>query len=209
MDGYTDDEQVEKIKQWWAENGKSIIAGVVLGVGALLLWRGWLDYQQNHAAEASQQFAGLLTAAKEKQTDVEASHAETLLNDYDDTPYALLAALTLARVAVEADDWDEAVKQLEYTIANAEGNTIEFVARERLARVHIAAKNYDDALKVLSGESPETFIGLFNEIRGDAYRLKGDLESARESYRKASLSTVPVPNPDHLKMKLDDIGPAQ
>jgi len=208
VDGYTDDEQVERIKQWWAENGKSIIAGVVLGVAALLLWRGWIDYQRNHAAEASQQFSGLVTAFKENKTDVAASYAETLLNDYDDTPYALLAALALARVAVEADDLNQAIEQLEYVVANAEGDAIEFIARERLARVHIATKKYDDALNVLSDGSPETFIGLFNEIRGDAYRLKGDTENARESYRKASLSTVPVPNPDHLRIKLDDLGSA-
>ena len=184
MDGYThDDEQVEKIKQWWSENGTSIIAGVVLGVGALLGWRGWIDYQHNHAAEASQQFVGLVTAAKENKKEAVTAYAEILINGYDDTPYALLAELVLARVAVEADDLGEAVVQLEHVIANADGDAIEFVARERLARVLIAEKKYDDALNVLSGESPETFIGLFNETRGDAYRLKGDVEKAREAYR--------------------------
>ena len=34
MDVYkTEEEQVEAIKKWWQENGKSIIAGVVIAAG--------------------------------------------------------------------------------------------------------------------------------------------------------------------------------
>ncbi|MDH5355953.1 MAG: tetratricopeptide repeat protein, partial [Gammaproteobacteria bacterium] len=31
----TDEEQVEKLKKWWQENGRSVIAGIIIGVGGL------------------------------------------------------------------------------------------------------------------------------------------------------------------------------
>ena len=42
MDVYkTEEEQVEAIKKWWQENGKSIIAGVVIGITAIFGWRAY------------------------------------------------------------------------------------------------------------------------------------------------------------------------
>ena len=41
MDVYkTEEEQVEAIKKWWNENGKSIIVGIVVGITAIFGWRG-------------------------------------------------------------------------------------------------------------------------------------------------------------------------
>ena len=49
----TDDEQVERIKKWWSDNGSSVVAGLVIGIGGLMGWRYWVDYKDNQAAEAS------------------------------------------------------------------------------------------------------------------------------------------------------------
>ena len=41
MEYETEEQQVEALKDWWAENGRAVIAGVVLGVvviGGLGLW---------------------------------------------------------------------------------------------------------------------------------------------------------------------------
>ena len=37
----TEEEQVEALKSWWKENGKSLIMGVVIAVAAVFGWRGW------------------------------------------------------------------------------------------------------------------------------------------------------------------------
>ena len=45
MDVYNSEEQqVEAIKSWWQENGKSIIAGVVIGFVGLFGWRYYNSY---------------------------------------------------------------------------------------------------------------------------------------------------------------------
>ena len=47
MDVYnTEEEQVEAIKKWWNENGKSIITGIIIGVIAIFGWRSY----ENHTA---------------------------------------------------------------------------------------------------------------------------------------------------------------
>ncbi len=45
MDVYrTDEEQVEALRKWWLENGKSVIAGIVIGFSAIFGWRAWQDH---------------------------------------------------------------------------------------------------------------------------------------------------------------------
>ncbi|MBT4452093.1 MAG: tetratricopeptide repeat protein, partial [Gammaproteobacteria bacterium] len=63
-DFVTDDEQVERIKNWWSDNGSSVIAGLVIGIGGLMGWRYWVDYQTNVAAEASSHFANMVSSVE-------------------------------------------------------------------------------------------------------------------------------------------------
>ena len=37
----TEEQQVEALKDWWKQNGLAVIGGAVLGVSALIGWRGW------------------------------------------------------------------------------------------------------------------------------------------------------------------------
>ena len=39
----TEEQQVEAIKDWWKENGKSVILGAVIGLGLF----GWRYYQDS------------------------------------------------------------------------------------------------------------------------------------------------------------------
>ena len=44
MDVYTsEDEQVEALKKWWKENGKSVIGGVIIGAGLLFGGRAYIE----------------------------------------------------------------------------------------------------------------------------------------------------------------------
>ena len=49
----TDEEQVEAIKRWWKENGKSVIGGIVLRFAVIGGWQGWQGYQRNQGEAAS------------------------------------------------------------------------------------------------------------------------------------------------------------
>lgn len=48
-----ENDQVEAVKRFFAENGKALAVGVILGVGALIGWRYWNSHQVDSARSAS------------------------------------------------------------------------------------------------------------------------------------------------------------
>ena len=53
MEDYrTEEEQIEALKRWWSENGKSIVIGIALAGASVFGWRAWQDQQQaEHTGE--------------------------------------------------------------------------------------------------------------------------------------------------------------
>ena len=67
MDAYrTEEEQVEAIKRWWSENGKGVIAAVVIGVLGSVGWQSWQDRQVSQAEAASGIYQELLALSAEE-----------------------------------------------------------------------------------------------------------------------------------------------
>ena len=54
----TDDQEVEELKRWWNENGKTVVAGLVLGLGGVFGWTTWQGYSQTRA-EHSRERSGI------------------------------------------------------------------------------------------------------------------------------------------------------
>ena len=52
----TEEQQVEVIKNWWKENGTSVIAGTVIGLVGLFGWRYYTEHQQTTQEAASQAY---------------------------------------------------------------------------------------------------------------------------------------------------------
>jgi predicted negative regulator of RcsB-dependent stress response len=209
MEGYTtDEEQVEKIKQWWAENGRAVIAGVVLGIGGLVGWQGWQAYQEDRAETASSAFEAMLLSLEQGDTTKAEEYARLIRETYAGTPYAQHASLALARLHVQAQDYEAATAAYRDVIDRAGNKPIGYVARMRLARALLDAGRLEEALAALDVEFPAVYAGVSEELRGDILRFKGETEDAREAYRRAKRAPVPVADPGALDMKLNDLGPA-
>ena len=41
MNDLSEKEQLEQMRAWWADNGRFVIGGVLLGVAALVGWNQW------------------------------------------------------------------------------------------------------------------------------------------------------------------------
>ena len=201
---HSDEQQLEELKKWWKENGKSVIAGVVLGVGGLLGWKGWSYYQVTHAKAASEFYAQIQQAVSQDEVNSVIETTDTLQKSYASTPYANLAALELARIKAESGELQEAEQQLRWVMENSSQETIRNIAKVRLARVQTAQGHSDRALELLSGEFSPGYSSLIEEIRGDALRAKGDIEKARQAYTRALVGAGG--NSEYLKMKRDDLG---
>jgi predicted negative regulator of RcsB-dependent stress response len=149
-----------------------------------------------------------LTGAVESSALEDAKAFETtLLQDYDSTPYAALGALAMARIYVEQDNLDEAEKKLRWAMDNANEQELKEVSRLRLAQVLVAMEKYDDALSLLGSELPAAYVSLVEELRGDAFRAKGNFDEARAAYDKALLTAGG--RSEYLQLKRDSLGAAQ
>ena len=120
----TEEQQVEALKKWWAENGKSIIGGVVLGLAILFGWRGWTDYRQGEAELASEKF-NLIQVAADRGVSSRVSELTTeLQKDFSFTPYAGQASLMDAKLKAEAGDLEGAMTQLEWASTQAKEQVV-------------------------------------------------------------------------------------
>jgi predicted negative regulator of RcsB-dependent stress response len=205
-DYVTDDEQVEKIKQWWKENGSSVIAGLVIGVGGLFGWRYWVDYRDNQAAEASEHFQRMTQAIEQGQDQQAIDEAKAILDDYGSTAYAALAQFTLARAHADRNEYEQAAQALQALLDSRPDLAMEMLARKRLAAVQLQLKRYDEGLATLKVDYPKSFAAGFEELRGDLLAARGDAASAREAYQRARLAQPPSADPALLQQKLDALG---
>jgi predicted negative regulator of RcsB-dependent stress response len=202
----TDEEQVEKLKQWWKENGRAVVAGIVIGVGSLIGYRYWIDYQETNAEQASSHFIQMVDAIESGNNSVADDQANTLLNQYASSEYATMARFALAKTRVEDEDFEKAQHHLKQVIGEGGDSPLSYVARKRLATVQLQMTDYDQALKTLSIDFPEQFAASIEELRGDLYAIQGKKAKAADAYRKAQKSQPAPANADFLQQKLDDLG---
>ena len=203
----TEEEQVEAIKKWWRENWKSLAGGILLGLAVLYGGRAYLQKQDNYTAAASVQFDAMVQALAQDKPDVVSTHAETLLGQFADTAYAVTAALTMAKIKVDAGDLLAAESHLRWALNKASHEGLKHTARLRLARVLLANGKADDALQSLSNVNPGSFTASYEEVKGDIYVAKGSVEQARSAYSLALAALKPGDRGrNFLEMKLDDLG---
>ena len=205
MDDYlSEKEQIERLRDWFKENGQSIIVGLALGlaiVGGTYYWR---PYREGKLQEASMVYRELLGAVDGKEKD-KALELAGKLDGYWRTPYASQAALALARMYREADEPEAAATQLRQVIDKSHDDELVHIARLRLARVLLYQEQADAALAVLSDTDDSKFASRYHEVRGDALAALGRSDEARAEYELALQALGDQGDRSLLEMKLNDI----
>jgi predicted negative regulator of RcsB-dependent stress response len=199
----SEEEQVEELKKWWKENGKSVVAGVVLGLGGVLGWQYWTGHQKGLAEQASMQFEQLNNSVAAGSVANATKQAEQLIADHGGSSYAVFAALDLAKVKLNQGDNAGARAQLQWVIDNASDASLAQVARLRMARIMLSEGDSEAALAVIGQAPADGFKGDIAELRGDIALKKGDLTAAREAYQEALAGEVS--NRALVQMKYDDL----
>ncbi len=95
------------------------------------------------------------------------SLADGLLKNYPYTPYASLAALQLAKLAVNENNLIEAANRLVSIIDHGHDQALQSIARLRLARILLNQNQAKEALNLLSKNEDKAYIPIFLEERGD------------------------------------------
>ncbi|MEW6353019.1 MAG: tetratricopeptide repeat protein [Pseudomonadota bacterium] len=210
MDVYTtESEQIEQLKKWWKENGKSVIAGVVIGVSVLFAAWAWRDHTRTQAEAASAEYQLLIGDVEKGDARAGLERAARIRNQYGDTPYAVFAALAMAKFELEQGNAQAAVTHLQWALSNAEEDSLRHIARLRLARVMIDSDQAAAALKLVSDVQPGGFLSAYEEVKGDAYMKTNQPDAAHAAYTRALAALGEESDPEQrelLQMKLDDLG---
>lgn len=200
----TDDEQVEAIKKWWRENGKSVIGGVVLGFAAIGGWQFWQIYQRDQGEAASQVFDAMRLAERNGEVEQAMEEGKRLIGEFGGSAYAAFAALELARLSYERGEKAAARNHLRWVADSAPEPELRELASLRLARLLYDTKEFDALRKLLDAGHSPAFAGEFAVLHGDLARAEGDAEAARAAYERALLAGVG--DQELLRMKLIEVG---
>jgi predicted negative regulator of RcsB-dependent stress response len=200
----TDEEKVESIKKWWKENGKSVAAGIIIGLIGVYGWRYWTDYRASVSAQASATFEQLVRSADAGQADAATKQEEVLDTQFGSTPYPVLGALVVAKVLYEQGRAADAQRALQHVIERAPDPALARLAALRLARIQLAEGQLDAAAATLTAhDGAPAFAGDFAAVRGDIAAARGDSAGARAEYEKAIAAGAAVPA--LLRLKLDNL----
>ena len=192
----TDEEQGEALKRWLAQNGLGLLIAIAVGVGSVLGYQQWQQYQINQQSDAAGRYQELieLSAVNFSDQDTDADYerlltvADGLRQSHAGSNYAALGAGIVAAQAVERGDFDLAVSQLTYAEAELELPELKAMASLRLARLELELGQGDAALSRVRSMSAEFFKGSRSELEGDILvALEKPLE-ARDAYLKAQAS---------------------
>jgi predicted negative regulator of RcsB-dependent stress response len=210
----TEEEQVEALKNWFGENGVSLIFGIVVALGAVFGYRAWDNDVRQTGEAASAVYENLLTAVGEVPPEGLSDEmiatgnalAGELKADYTDSSYASFAALHLAKIAIDGGNLETAVTELRWVLDNGAEDSMEILGRIRLARVLAAQEKYDEALATLDVKLELSMhLSSWEEARGDIYYGKGDMDKAREAYQLAVSNVGEETLKPYLNMKLEDL----
>ena len=196
----TEEEQIEALKKWWQQNGKSLVISVVLAVAVVFGYKAWQNHQVVQGEAASDTYFQLLnalaaveTATGEKMADANLATAEhlagVLKTDFESSTYAVYAALLVASQSVTRNDLTEAEAELQWVVDHVDpADAIYPIAKLRLARVVAASgdeASLQRALSVMEGLQAGAYQTSVEETRGDIYLALGNEEQAREAYRQS------------------------
>jgi predicted negative regulator of RcsB-dependent stress response len=186
-DHMQDEEQVEALKRWWDENGKSTLIAVALAVSGTVGWQSYQDWRAEQSATASAMFS-VAMSLREQDANQFDTLVEGLKTEYSGSAYASLAALQLAGDAVAEGDLDAAEAQLRWVIqSNTVDAAILDLATLRLGRV-VAAQGDTAAASVLLNAVNARYPVAVQSALGDMALADGREADALAAYQRAQLA---------------------
>lgn len=202
------EDDFDRLKGWWQDYGNYLLAGVLFGLALIGGWRFYQNHQSSQARQASEYYEQMKVAVARDDAQSILALENTLRERFSSSPYAVLAEFEVAHRAVNKGDLDAALDALQRAEKLAKSDSLAHLARVRQAQVQIAQEKSEQALATLKSiDRDSPFAAFSDEVKGDALRLLGRLDEAREAYRAARQAAVDAKMDDRLiSLKLKDLG---
>ena len=200
-------EQVDALKAWWKENGRWVVGALVVGLLGFAGTQYWKSHQSSQAAEAAKLYAEVMKQAATNDAKRIGDAADALVSRYGSSAYAPRAQLLAAQASLQARDVAHAKVQLQWVIEHASETGLQDMARLKLASALMDEKKYDEALKQLDAAHPESFTGLYADLKGDVLSAQGKTAEARVAYQQAYDKTdAQSAYRNLIQLKMDGLG---
>lgn len=206
MDDYlSDKEQLDRVRQWWRENGWFLLGGVALGLLALYGYNQYFAHLDRRSEEAAVLYQSLEQATAGNDAARASSLLEQLRADHPDHAYTQQGMMLVARTELVTAP-DRAAEKLRAIMETSSDPELALIARIRLARVLAYREQYREALALLDVSNPGDFGAFINEVKGDIHVALGDAAAARTSYLEAFVAPGgELLDRNLLQMKLSDL----
>ena len=202
-DYLTEEEQLDRLKRWWRENGVTLMVGAALVVSGVVGWRWYQASAVEGREAASDLYEDYLAAGAEERTAL----AEQLDAGMPGTSYQAFTLLHRANEAMQSGDVEAAIGALGKILDADVREPLRDVARIRQARLHQQVGNSEAALAVLAEVRGAGFRWQAQELQGDIHLAGGERGRAHEAYSSALREAGDELNLPILEMKANDTAP--
>lgn len=198
-----EEQEINQLKDWWKENGKTIIVAFILGVGGMFGWRYWQAHQAEQIAQASAQYDALIYSAQQDE-QAKKANIEQFVQANSKTAYAVFALLDEAKKATEKQDFAAAEVNLNQALTQSQDEVLTSIVALRLSAVQFQLGQLDNALTTLNQVKGESFNARKAILTGDIQVAKGDKVAAKTSFEQAQQSGSQLEQ-QMAKMKLNNL----
>lgn len=198
-----EEQEINQLKDWWKENGKTIIVAFILGVGGMFGWRYWQAHQAEQIAQASAQYDALIYSAQQDE-QAKKANIEQFVQANSKTAYAVFALLDEAKKAAEKQDFAAAEVNLNQALTQSQDEVLTSIVALRLSAVQFQLGQLDNALSTLNQVKGESFNARKAILTGDIQVAKGDKVAAKNSFEQAQQSGSQLEQ-QMAKMKLNNL----
>ena len=179
-----EEQEINKLKDWWQENGKTVVAAAILGIAAWGGWQYWQKHQINQIMTASMQYDSIVSAT-EQDPVAKKAQVEQFVQAHDKTSYAVFALFDEAKGLVNKQDFAGAENVLQQALAQSQDDVLTSLGALRLGAVQFQLGKFDDALASLTQVKNAAFEARKQLLIGDIQLAKADRDAAKAAFEAA------------------------
>ena len=180
-DYLSDEEQVDRIKQWWSENGTTIVVSLFGAIIGVVGWNWYESRSEERSAAAFNVYAEYLE--QRKLSGSQDSALKNLDEEYEGSAYHTFTLFFRAKDAVDSDDFEGALRYLNLAVDTANDGSLKDIALLRLSKIQMQMEAFESALQSLSMMRGGGYKAVVAELTGDIYYSQGKIELAKEAYQ--------------------------